>query len=51
VKSGGTHGWGFTFTQEWPVFSQDHQISYTIPSYHLVDDGSRVSGLGDVLLN
>jgi hypothetical protein len=23
--------WFFTFIQEWPVFSQDHQFSYTIP--------------------
>ncbi len=51
TKSGKKHGWGFTFTQEWPVFSQDHQFSYTVPSYRLVDDGSRVSGLGDILLN
>ncbi len=51
TKSGRTHGWGFSFTQEWPVFSQDHQFSYTIPSYKLVDDGARVSGVGDVLLN
>jgi len=51
TTSGRTHGWQFSFTQEWPVFSQDHQFSYTIPSYHLVDDGSRVSGLGDILLN
>lgn len=51
TKSGRTHGWGFSFTQEWPVFSQDHQFSYTIPSYKLVDEGSRVSGIGDVLLN
>ena len=51
LKSGGTHGWAFTFTQEWPIFSQDHQFSYTIPSYYLVDDGSRVSGVGDVLFH
>ena len=51
TKSGRTHGWGFNFTQEWPVFSQDHQFSYTIPSCHLVEDGSRVSGMGDILLN
>ena len=50
TKSGRTHGWDFSFTQEWPVFSQDHQFSYTIPSSHLVDEGSRVSGLGDILL-
>jgi len=51
TKSGRTHGWQFSFTQEWPVFSQDHQLSYTIPSYHLVDDGTRANGLGDILLN
>lgn len=44
-------GWTFNFTQEWPIFSQDHQFSYTIPSYHLVDDGDRQVGIGDVLLN
>jgi len=51
TKSGRTQGWGFNFTQEWPVFSQDHQLSYTIPSFHMRDDGSRESGLGDILLN
>src|ERR1051325_5092878 len=25
-------GWTFSFTQEWPVFGQEHQLSYTIPS-------------------
>lgn len=51
IKSGRTQGWGFSFTQEWPVFSQDHQFSYTIPSFHFRDDGTRVSGVGDILLN
>ena len=44
-------GWTFNFTQEWPIFSQEHQFSYTIPSYHLRDGGERVSGVGDILLN
>ena len=44
-------GWTFSFTQEWPVFSQDHQFSYTIPSYHYIDGSDRVYGVGDVLLN
>src|SRR5215204_4825988 len=44
-------GWAFTFTQEWPVFSQDHQFSFTIPSFHSRDGGKRVSGVGDILLN
>ena len=51
TTSGRTHGWQFNFTQEWPVFTQDHQLSYSIPSYHLVDDGTRANGLGDILLN
>ncbi|MEA3208648.1 MAG: hypothetical protein QOE70_1705 [Chthoniobacter sp.] len=39
------------FTQEWPVFSQAHQFSYTLP-YSLVDgEGGRDNGLEDILLN
>ena len=44
-------GWAFNFTQEWPIFSQKHQFSYTIPSYHLVENDDRQNGLGDVLLS
>lgn len=44
-------GWGFSFTQEWPVFSQDHQFSYTIPTYHFIDGADRIYGVGDILLN
>jgi hypothetical protein len=44
-------GWEFSFTQEWPIFSQNHQFSYTIPSYHLVENGDRQNGLGDVVLS
>ena len=44
-------GWAFSFTQEWPVFSQDHQFSFTIPSYHIVEGSDRVYGVGDILFN
>jgi hypothetical protein len=44
-------GWTFSFTQEWPVFSQDHQFSYTIPTYHLVEGSDRLYGIGDIFLN
>jgi len=44
-------GWTFNFTQEWPVFSQDHQFSYSIPSYHLVEGADRIHGVGDILLH
>src|SRR5678815_6182707 len=51
TTSGRLHGWNFSFTQEWPVFSLDHQLSYTIPSFHLIDDKDRVYGGGDILIN
>jgi hypothetical protein len=44
-------GWAFNFTQEWPVFSQDHQFSYSIPSFHIQQGGQQVQGIGDILLN
>lgn len=50
-KAGTTQGWAFNFTQEWPIFSQDHQFSYSIPSFHFREGGTRVSGIGDVMLN
>ena len=37
-------GWAFTFTQEWPLWGQRNQLSYSIP----VLDGERTTGLGDV---
>ena len=44
-------GWWFNFTQEWPVFSEEHQFSYTIPSSHIRDGEDRQYGIGDILLN
>src|ERR1041384_3024217 len=43
--------WNPTFTQEWPVFSQRHQFSYTVPYYFLESGGQSKDGLGDILLN
>lgn len=40
-------GWGVGFTQEWPLRSQSHQLSFTVP----VADAGTVAGLGDVALN
>jgi DtxR family transcriptional regulator, Mn-dependent transcriptional regulator len=40
--------WEFAFTQEWPVVSQAHQLSYTIP---FLDHSSRSTGIGDVMIN
>lgn len=45
-------GWQYTFVQEWPLGSQDHQISYAVPySWIRSDMGQRVDGVGDVFLN
>ena len=45
-----TRGWSFAFTQEWPLWSQKHQLSYTVPVERTAGPGSS-SGLGDVALN
>lgn len=43
--------WAYSFTQEWPVPTQAHQISYTIPLEKLGKDEGRHTGLGDIALN
>jgi len=43
--------WALAFTQEWPLFSQKHQLSYTIPYTFLREGGSSQNGLGDIFLN
>ena len=43
--------WSFVFTQEWPLFSQTHQLSYTLP-YTFLDEGGRsTNGIEDISLN
>jgi hypothetical protein len=42
------HGdWLYTFTQEWPAGSQQHQLSYTLPVQRMAGQ----HGIGDVALN
>jgi len=41
--------WAFTFTQEWPLASQPHQLSYTVPLQRTARPSS--TGLGDAALN
>lgn len=43
--------WELGFTQEWPVFSQKHQFSYTLPYTLICGGGLHEDGLGDVMLN
>jgi len=44
--------WAYSFTQEWPFFSQRHQLSYTIPVQRVgnLPGGSSTTGVGDVAL-
>jgi hypothetical protein len=45
----GTRAWIYTFTQEWPLFSQRHQLSYNVP---IVSAGRGTGrGMGDIGLN
>jgi len=42
--------WIFTFTQEWPLGSQAHQLSYSIP-FQRGGSPQRYSGFGDAAIN
>jgi len=43
--------WMYTFVQEWPVPTQKHQFSYTVPVFRINDGGGDTTGLGDIALN
>lgn len=45
-----TGGWAYTFTQEWPVVLQRHQLSFTLPVQRVGGSGAS-AGIGDVALN
>lgn len=50
-----TRTFDFVFTQEWPVFGQRHQFSYTLPLHWMREtyqgDAFEGQGFGDMLLN
>ena len=46
-----TKDWIYTFTQEWPVFSQTHQFSFTLPWQRLGASLDGKQAFGDVALN
>ncbi len=43
--------WLYTFTQEWPVAGQRHQLSYTLPVTRTDQASGGQRGVGDVALN
>ena len=42
--------WNYTFTEEWPVPREAHQLSVTVPVNHIDSDGTE-TGVGDLMLN
>lgn len=46
-----SHDWIYTFTQEWPVGGQRHQLSYTLALVRPGAFASQGAGMGDALLN
>ena len=48
-----THGgsWVYTFTQEWPLGGQRHQIGFTLPVEGAPSSDDRGTGIGDVAIN
>ncbi len=43
--------WLFTFTEEWPIHSQKHQLSLTIPALGFINPSETCKGIGDIALN
>ncbi len=51
MPGGNDRAWLMSFTQEWPVFSQSHQFSYTLHYVFSKSAGVKQDGLSDMLLN
>jgi len=43
--------WAFTFTQEWPLGGQRHQVGFTLPVENAPSAGGGGTGIGDVAIN
>ena len=50
-RAQGSGDWAYTFTQEWPVPDERHQLSFTLPVQELHAQAAARTGLGDVALN
>lgn len=51
ARSAITGTWAYSFTQEWPVSSVKHQVSYTVPVMRLDETPGSRAGVGDILVN
>lgn len=50
-RTTGAEGWMYTFTQEWPLGGQRHQLSYTLPLARNDEASGGGTGLGDIAVN
>jgi hypothetical protein len=50
-RTAGGGDWIYTFTQEWPVPSERHQVSFTLPVISLQSDLATRKGVGDLAIN
>lgn len=41
----------YAFTQEWPAFGLDHQLSYTFQYISIGNEAENINGIGDLLIN
>ncbi len=51
VRDRGTGNWVYTFTQEWPVPRQAHQLSFSLAGARVASNTGVETGLGDLALN
>ncbi len=51
ARSEGGDEWVYSFTQEWPLGRQEHQIGFTVPVVGTEDGTRRNRGLSDLVLN
>jgi len=43
-------GWSFNLEQEWWLFTEDHQIAFSLPFSNIREEGKAQRGVGDVLI-
>jgi len=51
ARTARTRDWLYTFTQEWPLPDERHQVSFTLPVQDLHLGAAASTGLGDASLN
>jgi hypothetical protein len=48
IRDSRRRGWSFNFEQEWWLFTEGHQLAFSIPFSHLREEGEKQRGVGDI---